>query len=70
MASVPPPVKVSSASAQFTSFATCARASSIPCRARWPKRWTLEGLPYHVVRYGSITSTTSGAGLVVALLSR
>jgi hypothetical protein len=69
-ASVPPPVNRTSASAQPISFASCPRASSTACRERWPKRWTLLGFPYHSVRYGSIASTTSGAGFVVALLSR
>ena len=35
----------SSASEQPTSCATCPRASSSICRAFWPKRWTLDGLP-------------------------
>ena len=52
------------------SSAIARRASSISGMTLPPKEWMLEGFPYRSVKNGSIFSTTSGATLVVALLSR
>ena len=68
--SVPPLVNRISSTAHLSRPATCDLAISTPRRACCPNRCMLEGLPHHSSKYGSITSTTSGAGIVVALLSR
>ena len=50
--------------------ATVRRASSSSCRARWPSRWVLVGLPQASVMARVTAATTEGSGGVVALASK
>ena len=49
---------------------TFARAASMSRWTRPPNSYMLEAFPHRSVKNGIIASTTSGAGIVVALLSR
>ena len=53
-----------------SSAATFARAASMSRWTRPPNSYMLEAFPHRSVKNGIIASTTSGAGIVVALLSR
>ncbi len=68
--SVAPEVKMRSRWLALMRLQICSRASSMRCRVRWPKRWTEEGFAQSSVIISVTAWTTSGVGLVVALLSR
>jgi len=68
--SVPQEVKISSSGRQPRWAAMVARASFRRTPTSPPKECMLDGLPYSSEKYGSMTSRTSGATMVVALLSR
>ena len=68
--SLPQLVKTISPGSQRRSAATFARAASMSAWTRPPNSYMLEALPQRSVKNGIIASTTSGAGFVVALLSR
>ena len=62
--------KTSSAGAAPRAAAMPRRASSSRCRARWPSRWVLVGLPQAPAMAVRTASTTWGSGGVVALASK
>ena len=62
--------KTTSAGAAPRLAATARRASSSRCRARWPSRWVLVGLPQACAMASDTASTTGGDGGVVALASK
>ena len=69
--SLPQLVKtISEGSDAPSSAATFARAASMSRWTRPPNSYMLDAFPHFSVKNGIIASTTSGAGIVVALLSR